>query len=206
MPEKVKSEFIKQNFALNTTADITVSKTKTINMGSATECALLMAYSKMSGVIPYQEYREQFPIVERQNFTSQSKMMSTTINLGANKKRILLKGAPEKVLPLCTLSYAQSQKILKEMQAHQQSARRVLCFAHLDSDVNSSKYIYDGFVAIADPIRKDVFKAVADCKSAGIGIKILTGDNKTTAFAIARELKLVSDMEKVYDKMIELVK
>ncbi len=199
MPEKVKSEFIKQNFALNTTADITVSKTKTINMGSATECALLMAYSKMSGVIPYQEYRQQFPIVDRQNFTSQTKMMTTTINLGSNKKRILLKGAPEKVLPLCTLSYAQSQKILKEMQMHQQSARRVLCFAHLDSDVNSSKYIYDGFVAIADPIRKDVFKAVTDCKSAGIGIKILTGDNKTTAFAIAKELKLVSDIGQVVE-------
>ncbi len=198
-PEKIESEVIKQNFVLNSTADITISKSKTINMGSATECALLTAYNKMAGVVPYQEYRNQFPIIDRQNFTSQSKIMTTTINLGPNRKRILLKGAPEKVLPLCTLSYAQSQKVLGEMIIHQQNARRVLCFAHLDSDVNSSKYIYDGFVVIADPIRKDVVKAVSDCKSAGIDIKILTGDNKITAFAIAKELKLVSDIGQVVE-------
>ena len=198
-PEKVKSEVIKQNFVLNTTADIIVSKNKTVNMGSSTECALLSAYNKMAETIPYQEYRKQFPIIDRENFTSQSKIMTTTISLGYNKRRILIKGAPEKVLPLCTLSYGQTQKIFAEMRTHQQNARRVLCFAHLDSDVNSSKYIYDGFVAITDPIRKDVVKAVADCKSAGISVKILTGDNKTTAFAIARELKLVSDISQVID-------
>ncbi len=198
-PEKVKSEVIRQNFVLNSTADIMVSKNKSISMGSATECALLMAYNKMDKELSYQEFRKAYPIVDRQNFTSQSKMMSTTINLGSNKKRILVKGAPEKVLPLCTLSYAQSQKILNEMKVHQQNARRVLCFAHLDSDVNTPKYIYDGFVAIADPIRKDVISAVDDCKKAGITIKILTGDNKTTAFAIAKELKLVNDASQVIE-------
>ncbi len=199
VPEKVKSEVIKQNFVLNSTADLATNKGQTINMGSPTECALLQAYSKMENAVSYQEYRNQFPIIDRQNFTSQSKMMTTTINLGGNKKRILIKGAPEKILPLCTLSYAQTQKVLNQMQEHQRSARRVLCFAHLDSNVDSSKYIYDGFVAIADPIRKEVYKAVLDCKKAGISIKILTGDNKTTAFAIAKELKLVSDIGQVVE-------
>ncbi len=199
MPEKIKSEVIRQNFVLNSTADITISNQKTINIGSATECALLEAYNKMEKVVSYQEYRKQFSIIDRQEFTSQSKIMTTTINLGANKKRILLKGAPEKVLPMCTLSYAQSQKILNQMKVHQQNARRVLCFAHMDSFINTSKYVYDGFVAIADPIRKDVYKSVLDCKKSGIDIKILTGDNKITAFAIAKELKLISDIGQVVE-------
>ena len=199
LPEKIRSEILKQNFVLNSTADIITSNDKTINSGSATESALLMAYSKMENAIPYQEFRNQYPIIDRQNFTSQLKMMTTTINLGANKKRILVKGAPEKVLPLCSLSYAQSQKILVRMKEHQNSSRRVLCFAHLDSVDNNSKYVYDGFVAIADPIRKEVFKAVQDCKKAGISIKILTGDNKMTAFAIAKELKIVSEITQVVE-------
>ncbi len=199
LPEKIRSEILKQNFVLNSTADIITSNDKIVNSGSATECALLMAYNKMDDAIPYQEFRNQYPIIDRQNFTSQLKMMTTTINLGANKKRILVKGAPEKVLPLCSLSYAQSQKILVRMKEHQNSSRRVLCFAHLDSVDNNSKYVYDGFVAIADPIRKDVFKAVQDCKKAGISIKILTGDNKMTAFAIAKELKIVSEITQVVE-------
>ena len=199
LPEKIRSEILKQNFVLNSTADIITSNDKTINSGSATESALLMAYSKMENAMPYQEFRNKYPIIDRQNFTSQLKMMTTTINLGANKKRILVKGAPEKVLPLCSLSYAQSQKILLKMKEHQNASRRVLCFAHLDSFDNNSKYVYDGFVAIADPIRKEVFKAVQDCKKAGISIKILTGDNKMTAFAIAKELKIVSEITQVVE-------
>jgi Ca2+-transporting ATPase len=71
------------------------------------------------------------------------------------------------------------------MSAHQKKARRVICFAHIDIESESmdNKYFYDAFVAISDPVRKDVFKAVNDCKNAGIKVKILTGDNKETALA-----------------------
>ena len=48
--------------------------------------------------------------------------------------------------------------------------------------------IYDGFAAITDPLRKEVYGAVEECRSAGISLKMLTGDNLVTAKAIAEEL------------------
>ncbi len=196
--EKVKSEVIKQNFCLNSTADIISLSNKEINRGSSTECALLKAFSKMSDV-SYQTYRKNFLILDRQPFSSDTKFMSTTIALAQDKSRTLVKGAPEVVLNMCQLSSMQRAKILEQMLIHQQNARRVICLAHLDSDNDTEKFIYDGFVAIADPIRKDVYKAVSDCKRAGIKVKILTGDNKITAFAIAKELKIASDLSQVIE-------
>ena len=45
---------------------------------------------------------------------------------------------------------------------------------------------FDGFVGIADPLRAEVFDAVKTCKTAGIEVKMLTGDNIVTATAIAQ--------------------
>ena len=196
-PQDLINEVLKQNFVLNSTADIIEISNKKVNRGSATECALLNAYQKMQNSIPYQNYRNDFKVIGREPFSSQTKIMTTTISLGQGKKRTLLKGAPEKVLSLCALSNAQKNKILKDMTIHQQSAQRILCFAHFDGEKPNSDYVFDGFVAIADPIRKDVYKAVSDCKRAGISIKILTGDNKITAFAIAKELKIAKDESQV---------
>ncbi|MCL2797854.1 MAG: HAD-IC family P-type ATPase, partial [Firmicutes bacterium] len=51
--------------------------------------------------------------------------------------------------------------------------------------------IFDGYAVISDPIRKDVYAAVAACKGAGIEVKMLTGDNAATAAAVARELGIL---------------
>ena len=56
-----------------------------------------------------------------------------------------------------------------------------------------SGMIFDGFVAIADPLRKEVYDAVRTCEAAGIELKILTGDNIVTAAAIANELNLLEN-------------
>ena len=197
-PEKIKSEIIKQNFVINSTANVYLAKGKQINSGSATECALLWAYQK-TDTMPYQEYRSKYKIIDREPFSSQTKMMSTTIMIGQDKKRILLKGSPEKILELCSITSAQKIKILKEISVHQKKAMRVICFAHLDSDVYSEKYVYDGYVSLADAVRKEVYSAVQDCRRAGIEIKILTGDNRYTAFAIAKELKIANDESQVVE-------
>ena len=51
--------------------------------------------------------------------------------------------------------------------------------------------IYDGFVAITDPVRSDVYEAVIRCRNAGIDLKMLTGDNIVTARAIADDLGIL---------------
>ena len=53
--------------------------------------------------------------------------------------------------------------------------------------------VYDGFVAITDPLREDVFAAVKHCRSAGIDLKMLTGDNIVTATAIANDLGILDN-------------
>lgn len=194
--EKVWSEVVKQNFVLNSTADLINVGGKLVGRGSGTECALLNAYAKMDKKTPYQEYRKQFKIISVEPFSSDKKYMITEIEDEKNNKRTLIKGAPEIVLEKCALSRAQIDGIKKQMAIHQKMARRILCFAHADG-TDFDKYVYDGFVALADPIRKDVYRAVADCKRAGIGIKILTGDNKETAFAVAKELGVADDISQV---------
>ena len=210
-PNKIDEQALLQNFVCNSTADVII-KNKTQNFrGSGTECALIMAYKKSQPKIDYQEYRKKFRVIDREPFSNDKKFMTTTIELSDGKSRKLIKGAPEKVLPLCNLTTGQVQKLLLDMSAHQKKACRVICFAHIDFESESmdKKYFYDGFVAISDPVRKDVFKAVNDCKKAGIKVKILTGDNKETAFAVARELKLANDEREVInaadlDKLDEL--
>ena len=194
-PKDIKSEVVYQNFVCNSTADITIKNKQTKMRGSSTECALLNAYINSNPNVPYYEYRKNYKVLFRQPFSSENKTMITTIQVGAIERK-LIKGAPEKVLSLCSLSLAQINKLLSDMEAHQKKARRIICFAHLDGSENE-KYVYDGYVAIADPIRKEVFKAVKDCKRAGIKIKILTGDNAVTAFAVAKELNVATDQSQV---------
>ncbi|MBE5733644.1 MAG: calcium-translocating P-type ATPase, PMCA-type [Clostridiales bacterium] len=208
-PDKLSEQALLQNFVCNSTADLICKNKSEKASGSATEVALLHAYAKSNKTLPYAEFRDKFPIVSREPFSSDKKYMSTTISIGG-KLRKLVKGAPEHILPLCNLTSAQIRKITNDVRESQKKARRVLCFAHVDFEQTEDreKLFYDGFVAIADPIRKEVYKAVSDCKRAGIKIKILTGDNIETALSIARELKVVesdyqainaSDLEKLDD-------
>lgn len=97
------------------------------------------------------------------------------------------------------------QEIEKWILQMEQKAMRVIAFAHKDlygmEDFEEEKkhkemesgMVFDGFVAISDPLREAVYGAVDSCKGAGISLKILTGDNIVTATAIANELHLLEN-------------
>lgn len=192
-------EVLKQNFICNSTADVEGKGRGRKNKGNATECALINAYLISEKTEDYLSFRNRFKVVQREPFSSDKKYMTTTISLG-DRKRILLKGAPEIVLLKCNLSLNEREKITRDIETHQREAKRVICFAHTDvfDDIMSDiTYNYDGYVVIEDPIRKEVFKAVADSRRAGIKIKMLTGDNLVTAFAIAKRLRIVESIEQV---------
>ncbi len=194
-PERVFLQSILQNFACNNTAEIVYGKNNLpIYKGSATECALLTAFEKNSKNLDCAEFRKKYPIIRVNPFSSERKIMSTVIMVGKTERE-LIKGAPEIILQLCNVTETQKQKINYAIVKEQRKARRILCFAHRDN--LESAYIYDGFVSIADPVRPEVKKAVEKCKKAGIKIKILTGDNVATAFAIAKELDITNDERSV---------
>ncbi len=200
LPEKLAESVIMQNFICNSTADVVVNNGKTEYVGNGTECALIQAVKNNTG-ISYKEYREKFGVLFRIPFDSKYKFMVTGIKDG-DSSRLLLKGAPEKVIEKCSMSNEQKNKILAEINVRQRNAERVLCFAHKDLinedfSNNDDGYTFDGYAVITDPVRPEVKKAVSDCKRAGISVKMLTGDNQTTAYAIAKQLGIATDENQV---------
>ena len=191
-PEEAAKEALYQNFCINSTADLIREKNQLRYVGSSSEGALLAEYEKKTGK-KYTELRNDARITSRVPFSSDAKFMITAFVCGGGV-RTLIKGAPEKVLPLSDLSYARKQKIIAAIAAYEKEGKRVLAFAHAD-DLKSenARYIFDGYAVIADPVRKEVGEAVRLCKKAGIEVKMLTGDNILTASAIARELKIMTD-------------
>jgi len=197
--KSVLSTPLAQNFVCNSTAEINERKNKKASFsGSGTECALLTAYA-LKNKENYKVLRDKYKIVKRQPFSSENKYMYTTIKFELGYRK-LVKGAPEILLDKCDLTGVQKSKILEKMQSYQKKAQRILCFAHLDykeGEKEDGKLIYDGFVTLADPVRPEVKKSVQNCKRAGIDVKMLTGDNRVTAFAIAKELNITNDESRV---------
>lgn len=199
-PDQVRKAELLDNFCINGTADIhTEGETDTF-VGNPTECSLLICARK-SGV-DYREKRAAAKIIKVFPFSSDTKRMTTVIERDG-QYTVLLKGGPEKVLPACVLSEAESAAIQHQIEEYQNKAYRVLAFAHkatqqpTDWDAAreelESGMVFDGVVAIADPLREDVPAAIEKCRGAGIEVKMLTGDNIVTATAIARELNLFGD-------------
>ncbi len=202
------SEFNNQhlmyNICTNTTADLGEEEQF---IGNPTECALLYLYEhseiKKSTNKTYNEIRNEIPVIQSFPFNSDLKHMSTIVQIG--KEQIAyVKGSPEAIMAMCDITSSQKEEINKHIIAAEEKAMRVIAFAHkklqeqkdyeqADNHQEMESHMqFDGFVAIVDPLRKEVDKAIKACQDAGIELKILTGDNIITATAIANELNLLT--------------
>lgn len=177
-------------------------------VGNPTEVALLLWLNARN--CNYLELRENAEVIDQLTFSTERKFMATLVNsplLG--KKVIYVKGAPEIVLSKCEdvildgkIADAAEYRatVDKQLLGYQNMAMRTLGFAYKiveDTDardcvdlVADHDLTFLGVVAISDPIRPDVPEAVAKCQSAGIDIKIVTGDTPGTATEIARQIGL----------------
>lgn len=197
--------YLLNNFLLNTTAHIDWAGEDEQYIGSATECALLSFAKRFD----YEKARASADIARQIPFTSQNKYM-ITITKGNKKHTVLSKGAPEVILGQCKYEAVGTEKrlltptriaeIQREIELMQSEAMRVIAFAYNEAgpeaDVNyrntwDKQLIFDGFVAIKDPLREGVKESITQAEEAGIETKMLTGDNIYTAVAIGKELGIV---------------
>ena len=170
------------NMCVNATADLASGGKGFV--GNPTEGALLVAAAKV-GHDPA-KLRAETDIVAVEPFSSDTKRMVTT--LGGARALRLMKGSPEAVLAACGLAGEARGAAEAAMASWQEQACRVLAFAHAEGE---GPFVYDGFAAIADPVREDVPPAIDACRTAGISVMMLTGDNLITATAIARSLGML---------------
>ena len=138
-----------------------------------------------------------------------NKFMATCVSSQVMKGSdiIYVKGAPEIVLARCTSAYgeelteAKRAEVLATITTAQRKAMRVLGLAYREGSADSAEAIKDaanelvwmGCFVIQDPVRSDVPGAIATCLKAGVGVKIVTGDNKETACQIGREIGLLPE-------------
>lgn len=161
--------------ALNTTAHIGV--------GNPTERALL-EWVQNEGC-DYEQIRRNATIIDSLPFSTERKMMSTTVETGG-KRYLLVKGAPEIVMAMCDLSEEERGRAEAFLKEKQQKAMRTLAMAMKEEEEQSMHL--QAIAALADPVREDVPEAVEQCHKAGIEVKIVTGDVSGTAIEIARQI------------------
>ena len=164
-------------------------------LGDPTEIALLISAKKAK------INDKGFKRIDEISFSSERKRM-TVIYEKDSKRTAYMKGALEIVLDRCNRIYEsgrvrkltrkKKKEILRVQEKMAEKALRVLAFAYKpvkkkDKKIEE-KMIFVGLQAMIDPPRKEVKKALEICKTAGIKVIMITGDNKITAQAIAKEV------------------
>ena len=179
-------------------------------VGNPTEVALLLWLNARGR--DYLSLREGAAVADQLTFSTERKFMATLVQSQVmdGKKVLYVKGAPEIVMGKCKdVLMADGQRVpAAEYKAtvdarlleFQNMAMRTLGFAYkvVDDDapadcvelLAANDLTFMGVVAISDPIRPDVPAAVGKCQSAGISVKIVTGDTPGTATEIARQIGL----------------
>ena len=199
-PKVLHAPFIQKNICVNSSADLTQTPNGYSFIGNPTEGALLVAHAQSDPTNTYRMVRQSTQYLKTYPFSTEFKRM-TTVLCEDGKRLVLVKGAPEVILSLCCINESTRRHYLKDIASYQAKAKRVIGFAHAylpeSADISNratleKNLIFDGFAVLSDPIRKEVYAAVAACKKAGIRVTMLTGDHLTTATAIAKELKITA--------------
>ncbi|WP_317322036.1 calcium-translocating P-type ATPase, PMCA-type [Leyella lascolaii] len=181
-------ELMASAIALNTTANI---DNEGKGIGNPTEVALLLRLRDKG--TDYAEMRRTAEIKDRLPFSTERKYMATVAQVDG-KDWLFVKGAPEIVMGFCNITDDEKARITAKLRAYQNKAMRTLAFACRQTDaMNVEGLTLQAVAAISDPLRTDVPDAVGECHSAGIQVKIVTGDTSATAVEIARQIGIWKD-------------
>jgi magnesium-transporting ATPase (P-type) len=150
--------------------------------------------------------RDEYPRVDEIPFDAQHRFMATLHHGPGGRPLLYVKGAPERILEACAeqaaaggrvpLDPAYWHRVVAELAA---GGQRVLALAMKPMPAGARGIAFSdaeqglvllGVVGLIDPPRQEAVAAIAECGSAGIKVKMITGDHAATASAIAAQLGL----------------
>ena len=186
---------------------------KWIIKGDPTEGALTVAAVKAG--LHETEVRLENPRVEEIPFSSERKRMTTIHQMEDGKRMAFMKGAPEVVLEKCSyitdgdghrpLTGEERAKFLNVNEEMAQDALRVLGVAYRElpegtecvEEAIEKDLIFIGLAGMMDPPREEAIEAIRVCKEIHIRPVMITGDHKLTAVAVAKEIGIYKDGDRV---------
>ena len=162
--------------------------------GDPMEGALLAFAGKLLGSDARKDWMREDSIP----FDSRHRYMAT-LSAREGRRVVHVKGAPERVLMMCDRLPGGGGFDVRDWRdkADRLAAEgtRVLALAEMEADTLDEKALdgglsFLGLVGLIDPPRPEAIEAVAECRAAGIGVKMITGDHAGTARAIAAQVGL----------------
>ncbi|OGY08285.1 MAG: hypothetical protein A3D24_00130 [Candidatus Blackburnbacteria bacterium RIFCSPHIGHO2_02_FULL_39_13] len=190
-------------------------------LGSPTEGALLVMAAKVGVFLEDIKHTRKSEVP----FDSKRKLMSVLCNIDS-RNLVFSKGAPEILLRKCKyllekgkkipLSQKKEKGILELNTKLAQDSYRTLAIAYKEvasagNNYSENDLVFLGIVGMEDPPREEVREALETCWAAGIQVKMITGDYKETAVAVAREIGLEGavltgeEMDKMTDEEISRI-
>lgn len=175
--------------------------------GNPTEAALLICAAKAG--LRKKKLERDYPRVEEFPFSADKKIMSVLCR-HAGEDLLMVKGAPERVLEICTAVMEQGEikklddkkrgQILGQVELMAADALRTIAVAcrklpafqpGMGRESMERELVFYGFFGLIDPPRPRIQEAIASCRKAGIQVVMITGDHRNTALAIARQLNML---------------
>lgn len=174
-------------------------------VGDPTEAALIVAAQK--GGLDLEELQRRRPRLDSIPFESEFQYMATLHCLGPEEHCIYVKGSVEALLSRChsqmgsqgEIQPLEEERIRQQVEALARQGLRVLAFAQktvpssqtrVDHPDLQEGLIFLGLQGMIDPPRPEAIAAVHSCQTAGIQVKMITGDHVLTAQAIAEQMGL----------------
>ena len=172
-----------------------------VQHGDATQTAIIAASIEHLGLSKY-DLDNTYPRMAAIPFSADRKLM-TTVNVIDGAQYVIVRGSVDKLIPKCSGDCSGYLKIAENMSS---DGMRVIGLAirtidnfsaEISEDELENGLMFIGLLGLCDVPRLDSKDAVIECRDAGIGVVMITGDNKNAAFATARKLRITSDIGKV---------
>ena len=173
-------------------------------LGDPTEIALVEHFNKHHDLKELVRIQGEFSRLCELPFDSDRKCMTTVHRFNENFL-VISKGAVESVEASLSADNPR-EDILRKAQEMASNGIRVIAYAYKILPLLPEPFTYEmvekdlqyaGMAGMIDPPREEVKSAIADCKTAGIQVVMITGDHPATASAIAREIGILTDKDLV---------